>query len=125
MPVVLQERESALDVIVRALDEARRGRGSAVIVSGPAGIGKTSLLLAAREVALEHTFAVASARGAGLEAAFAWGVVRQLLVTTERRPCGVGRDGSGIGYAVPGRIVERVTGRSYADTMWPIVRSAA
>jgi DNA-binding CsgD family transcriptional regulator len=49
------------------------------VVSGPAGIGKTSLLVRAREVALEHNFAVASARGAGLETAFAWGVVRQLL----------------------------------------------
>jgi DNA-binding CsgD family transcriptional regulator len=66
-------------VIVDALDATVDGRGSAVLVSGPAGIGKTSLLGVARDAALERNLAVASARGSDLETAYPWGVVRQLL----------------------------------------------
>jgi DNA-binding CsgD family transcriptional regulator len=75
----LQERGHELQVIVDALDEAAGGRGRAIVVSGAAGIGKTSVLELARAGAQERNFAVASARGSDLEVAYAWGVVRQLL----------------------------------------------
>ncbi|HEX8931326.1 MAG TPA: AAA family ATPase, partial [Actinomycetota bacterium] len=39
----LLEREAELRGLREALDEACQGRGSVVLVSGEAGIGKTSL----------------------------------------------------------------------------------
>jgi DNA-binding CsgD family transcriptional regulator len=75
----LHERERELGVISGALDEATAGAGRAVVVEGPAGIGKTSLLQLATDAARARNFAVAGARGSELERAYAWGVVRQLL----------------------------------------------
>jgi ATP/maltotriose-dependent transcriptional regulator MalT len=79
VPGRLEERDRELQVIVDALDEVSGGRGGAVVVSGVAGIGKTSVLELARDAAQDRSFAVASARGSDLESAYAWGVVRQLL----------------------------------------------
>lgn len=57
-PVVgLLEREDELALLVRAVDEADRGRGCVLLVAGEAGIGKTSLVRALRaELADEVTF---------------------------------------------------------------------
>ena len=79
MAAWLYERERELEDIVEALDDAAAGRGRAVLVEGPAGIGKTSMLDRAREAARARGVAVAGARGSELEQAYAWGVVRQLL----------------------------------------------
>ena len=79
MPPRLHEREHETAVIAAALDAVAAGRGGAVVVEGPAGIGKTSLLELGRDGARQRALAVASARGSELEAAYAWGVVRQLL----------------------------------------------
>jgi DNA-binding CsgD family transcriptional regulator len=49
------------------------------MVDGPAGVGKTSLLDAARAAAAEAGLLTLRARGAELERAFAFGVVRQLF----------------------------------------------
>ena len=49
----LLERSDELARIESALSEARSGRGTLVVVEGPAGIGKTSLLAAARAAAAE------------------------------------------------------------------------
>ena len=49
------------------------------MVEGPAGIGKTVLLAAARDAAEGEGFRVLRARGAELEREFAFGVVRQLV----------------------------------------------
>jgi DNA-binding CsgD family transcriptional regulator len=75
----LHERERDLGVISSALKEVAAGAGSVVVVEGPAGIGKSSLLMSARDAAKARNFAVAGARGSELELAYAWGVVRQLL----------------------------------------------
>jgi hypothetical protein len=75
----LHERERDLGVIAGALDEAAAGAGRVVVVEGPAGIGKTSLLMSARDAVQARSFAVAAARGSELERAYAWGIVRQLL----------------------------------------------
>ena len=48
-------------------------------IDGPAGVGKTTLLEAARSTALDAGLLTLHARGAELERAFAFGVVRQLF----------------------------------------------
>src|SRR5262245_36284351 len=88
----LHERERELRCLAEALDEAAGGRGRAVVIEGPAGIGKTSLLGAARDAALERGFAVASARATDLERAYAWGVVRQLFEPRLRARSPAARD---------------------------------
>ena len=56
------------------------GDGGVLIVEGPPGIGKTSLLGELREIAVERSQArVLTAAGAELERTYAFGVARQLL----------------------------------------------
>jgi DNA-binding CsgD family transcriptional regulator len=74
----LAERELELEQLEQLLGRAREGSGGAVVFEGPAGIGKSSLLVAARTVA-EPEFRVLSARGSELERELPFGVVRQLL----------------------------------------------
>src|SRR6185437_13887734 len=52
---------------------------SVVLIEGPAGIGKTALLLAARQLAPQRGMRCLRARCSELEQEFAFGVVRQLL----------------------------------------------
>jgi DNA-binding CsgD family transcriptional regulator len=75
----LLERESQLEQLANELACARGGTGRVVVVSGPAGIGKTALLdWVGREAAAEG-MVVLRARGAELEEGFAFGVVQQLF----------------------------------------------
>jgi DNA-binding CsgD family transcriptional regulator len=76
---VLLERHHELERIGQCLHWARLGCGSALVVEGPAGIGKTALLAAARDVQEGKDFRWLRARGAELEREFAFGVVRQLV----------------------------------------------
>jgi AAA ATPase domain len=75
----LLERERELAEIWELLERAGSGSGSLLVLEGPAGIGKTSLVRAAHALARERGFCVLSARGSDLERDFAYGVVRQLL----------------------------------------------
>ena len=75
----LLERDGELARIDSALAEARAGRGTFVVIEGPAGIGKTALLAAARTAAAADGMRVLRARGTELERDFAFGVVRQLF----------------------------------------------
>jgi DNA-binding CsgD family transcriptional regulator len=75
----LLERSKELARIESALAEARSGRGSFVLIEGPAGIGKTALLAAARTAATAGGMRVLRSRGTELERDFAFGVVRQLF----------------------------------------------
>jgi DNA-binding CsgD family transcriptional regulator len=77
--VPLLEREAELERIGLALAGAARGNGSVVVVEGPAGIGKTSLLNAARGRARQLGFDVLGARSGELERDFGLGVARKLL----------------------------------------------
>ena len=75
----LLERSDELARIESALTDARLGRGRLVVVEGPAGIGKTALLDAARTASAASGMRVLRARGTELEREFAFGVVRQLF----------------------------------------------
>ena len=74
----LVERELELETVERLLAGARAGSGGAVVLEGPAGIGKSSLLAAARAAAAPD-LRVLSARGGELERELPFGIVRQLL----------------------------------------------
>jgi len=75
----LLERSEELRRIESALARGVSGTGSLVVIEGPAGIGKTALLAAARSGAESRGMKVLAARGAELEREFAFGVVRQLF----------------------------------------------
>ena len=74
----LVEREREIETIEQVLDRP----GRALMIEGPAGIGKTSLLGVACERAVDRGFDLARARGTELEQPIAFGVARQLF---ERR----------------------------------------
>ncbi len=75
----LLERDSVLARIDRHVRDAIAGDGSLLVLEGPAGIGKTRLILAAGRCGRELGLLVLSARGSELERDFAYGLVRQLF----------------------------------------------
>src|SRR5947207_7511062 len=77
----LLERDAALTRIDQSLREAIAGSGSLLVLAGPAGIGKTRLVLAALRRGRELGLTTLSARGSELERDFAYGLVRQLFET--------------------------------------------
>ena len=86
----LVERRQELHALEAALAAAAGGgSGSLTVVEGPAGIGKSRLLVEARRCAAELGMTVLSARATRLEQEFSFGVARQLfealLVDVERR----------------------------------------
>jgi predicted ATPase len=80
----LLERELELAAVQQLVED-----GGVLLIEGRAGIGKTSLLEVACRRARDLDCAILSARGSELEAAFAFGVVRQLF---ERLLLGAGMD---------------------------------
>ncbi len=81
----LIERDGELGRIDALLAGARAGNGGVLVVTGPAGIGKSSLLGEARERARLAGMRVLAGRGGELEGDFSFGVARQLferLLTT-------------------------------------------
>lgn len=75
----LLEREQELGHVDTLLDDAKRGSGAALVISGRAGIGKSTLLHVTSATAYAHTFTVLSARGSEFEGDLAFGVVHQLF----------------------------------------------
>jgi DNA-binding CsgD family transcriptional regulator len=76
----LVEREGELAAIEGALERARSGSsGGALLIEGPAGIGKTALLGELGERAKAAGMRVLGARGSEMEREFGFGVVRQLF----------------------------------------------
>ena len=63
----LVERERELQELDRLVQGALEGQATLALVEGPAGIGKSRLLAAAREKAAAVGFRVLSARGSDLE----------------------------------------------------------
>jgi hypothetical protein len=76
---LLLERDAEQARLSALLEKAYAGSGSVVVVSGPAGIGKTELLAAVHRLAGDRGFRSLHARGRELEADMAFSVVRQLL----------------------------------------------
>ena len=75
----LLERAAELGRIDAALGSARRGAGIALLVEGPAGIGKTALLAEAGERAQAVGMLVLRGRGTELERDYPLGLVQQCL----------------------------------------------
>jgi DNA-binding CsgD family transcriptional regulator len=75
----LLERDSDLAALDGAIERMGRGEGQALLITGPAGIGKSALLAAALERARSRGAAVVTARGGELETELPLGVVRQLF----------------------------------------------
>ena len=74
---MILERDGELAAVAAAVADAHAGRGAFVLVEGPAGIGKTTLLRAACDRA--PGLRILTARGLALESGFPYGVVRQLI----------------------------------------------
>jgi DNA-binding CsgD family transcriptional regulator len=88
----LLERDGELDELQVALEDGRTGAGRLVVVEGPAGIGKTRLLEAAREGAERAGTRVLSARATELERDFPFALVRQLFESPVHGASGAERD---------------------------------
>ena len=77
-PVIL-ERDSELATLAAAIAGPPTGPGTFVLIEGPAGIGKTTLLRAACQRPPTAGARVLTARGLALERDFPYGIVRQLM----------------------------------------------
>jgi DNA-binding CsgD family transcriptional regulator len=74
----LRERDAELAAVGALIGDTARG-GRLLVIEGPPGIGKTSLILESRKRAQEARMLVLSARGSEIEQTFSFGVVRQLF----------------------------------------------
>ncbi|MGZ4268578.1 MAG: ATP-binding protein [Solirubrobacteraceae bacterium] len=77
--VALLERAGDLARLDQAVELSRSGRGRAVAIVGPPGIGKTGLLAEAARRARARGLVVLAASGGELETELPFGVVRQLF----------------------------------------------
>ncbi len=75
----LVDRDSELSRLRRGVQELLAGQSGLMVVSGPAGIGKTRLLAEVKREAAAAGALVLSARGSQLEKEFGFGAVRQLF----------------------------------------------
>jgi DNA-binding CsgD family transcriptional regulator len=79
MAGALLDRDAELTALARQLAAVREGAGRLLVVEGPAGIGKSSLLAAAIAAAESGGVTVLRARSGPLEQDAPWGVARQLF----------------------------------------------
>lgn len=68
-----------MQALRQAVEALGDGRGGVLLLEGPAGIGKTSLIEAVGPIAVEHDALVLGARASELDRGYAFGVVLQLL----------------------------------------------
>lgn len=76
---VVHGRDDELAVVRHLLVDARANRGAALVVRGHAGIGKTTLLTAARRYATEAGMGVLTTNGAEAESTLPFAGLHQLL----------------------------------------------
>jgi DNA-binding CsgD family transcriptional regulator len=125
----LLERSEELARIEWALDAARTGRGTFVVVEGPPGIGKTALIAAGRTAATDSGMRVLRARGTELERDFAFGVVRQLFEpplaeASELERADLLHDAAGVAaglLGLPGALHTEVAAASAVDPSFAIL----
>jgi DNA-binding CsgD family transcriptional regulator len=72
-------REGLLGEVTRVLEAARRSQGGAVVLRGPAGIGKSSLLALARSAGTGAGMRVLAAKGVRNESGLAFAGLHQLI----------------------------------------------
>jgi DNA-binding CsgD family transcriptional regulator len=75
---LLLDRDAELAALAAQIADVRDGAGRVIVVDGPAGIGKSSLLAAMAGAAADGVW-VLRARAGPLERDAAWGVARQLF----------------------------------------------
>lgn len=75
----LVERDADIVALGTVLAAAAEGSGGVVVVQAPPGLGKTALLRRTQRLSSEQGLRTLTARGADLERAFGFGVVRQLF----------------------------------------------
>ena len=97
---LLLDRAEELAAITGAVDSAVAGAGSALLVEGAAGIGKTSLLARALRAGGCRGHDCVRVGRAEFEGGYAWGVVRELF-QPEVRGGGDGRAGDAAALAAP------------------------
>ena len=78
-PSDLVERERELAELSVELDASLSGDGRVLVIEGPAGVGKTRLLMEARSQAADRGARALIGRASQLEREFPFGVVRQLF----------------------------------------------
>ena len=83
---LLLERDAELASIDALLSAAAGGQAGLAVVEGRAGIGKSRLLMVARDRAAAGGFRALSARGTELEREFPFGAVRQLFEPLRAEP---------------------------------------
>lgn len=79
---VTLEREPARAAVMRLISEARAGRGGALFVVGEAGLGKTTILDQARELA-DSDVRIGWGRGDAMEASLPFGLFAAVLDTVD------------------------------------------
>ena len=82
----LLQRSFELAALERQIRQIRAGAGRVIVVQGPAGVGKSSLLRACAQSASGAGVRVLSAWAGPLEREAGWGVVRQLFGPTAAGP---------------------------------------
>jgi hypothetical protein len=129
--VDLRDREKEVGRLQSLAAAAACGDGMALLIEGPAGIGKTALLDAAREHGRRAGLRILTARGGELEWSFPYSVARQLLDRflfadgLSAEPAGDGgratgrRDPDRSSFHSPARLVSRRQERLVsADSAW-------
>ena len=118
----LLDRDAELGELGRLLAAARAGSGRVIVVAGPAGIGKSTLLAAAGATARTDGAVVLRARCSPLEQHAAWGMARQLFDPLRARPDWDGLTAGAAGLA--GRVLAPEAGEpaNAGDAMHAAVR---
>ncbi len=86
------ERDAEQSALEALLTDVADGRGGAIVIEGPAGLGKSSLIEHARLLAKERGFARLRGSGDPADEALPWGVVRQLVELSISRYVGEVRE---------------------------------
>jgi DNA-binding NarL/FixJ family response regulator len=95
----LLQRDAELSALGRQLGAVHAGTGRVIIVDGPAGIGKSSLLAATADTAEAAGIRILRASASPLEQDAGWGIARQLFAPVR----GVEWEGLAVGAAALAR----------------------